>query len=122
MAPLVFLPARRPAFWLLFLPGTALTLMTTGYWPTISIGFQYTSNWIPFLFASAVMSLSLIREGKQGGIRVAAAVGALCVVMLSHSYNFGAILQRESFTGGFGRVSFDFECQRRCCLAVMWSS
>ena len=28
-------------------------------------------------------------------------------MLLSHSYNFGAILQRESFVGGFGRVSFE---------------
>jgi len=109
MAPLVFLPARRLAFLLLFLPGTALTLMTTGYWPTLSIGFQYTSNWIPFLFATTVMSLFLIRQGEQGAVRMAAALGALCVVVLSHSYNFGAILQRESFTGGFGRISFEFD-------------
>ncbi|MEO7032948.1 MAG: DUF2079 domain-containing protein [Polyangiaceae bacterium] len=107
LAPLVFLPLRRPAFLLLFLPGTFLTLMTTGYWPTISIAFQYTSNWIPFLFGSAVVSLYLLGQGEQGKVRVAAAVGAMCVVMLSHSYDFGAILQRESFTGGFGHINFE---------------
>jgi uncharacterized membrane protein len=107
-APLLFLPARRLAFLLLFLPGAFLTLMTTGYWPTISITFQYTSNWIPFLFAATVMSLHLIRQAELGKTRVAAAVGALCVVLLSHSYDFGAILQRESFTGGFGRVTFEY--------------
>ena len=31
----------------------------------------------------------------------------MLVVMLSHSYNFGAMLQRESFVGGFGRVAFE---------------
>ena len=107
LAPLVFLPLRRPAFLLLFLPGTFLTLMTTGYWPTISIAFQYTSNWIPFLFGSAVVSLYLLGRGEQGKVRVAAAVGALCVVMLSHSFDFGAVLQRESFTGGFGHINFE---------------
>jgi uncharacterized membrane protein len=81
--------------------------MTTGYWPTISIAFQYTSNWIPFLFGSAVVSLYLLGQGQQGNVRVAAAVGAVCVVMLSHSYDFGAILQRESFTGGFGHINFE---------------
>jgi uncharacterized membrane protein len=109
LAPLVCLPVRRPAFLLLFLPGTFLTLMTTGYWPTISIAFQYTSNWIPFLFGTSVLSLGLLGQGPQGKQRVAAAMGALCVAMLSHSYNFGAILQHESFTGGFGRVSFELD-------------
>jgi uncharacterized membrane protein len=107
LSPLVFLPVRRVPFLLLFLPGTFLTLMTTGYWPTISIGFQYTSNWIPFLFGATVVSLHLLGQREHGRLRVAAAVGALCVVMLSHSYNFGAILQRESFTGGFGHVNFE---------------
>ena len=109
LAPLVFLPLRRPAFLLLFLPGAFLTLMTTGYWPTISISFQYTSNWIPFLFGSTVLALYLIERGEQGRVRSAAAVGALLVVMLSHSYNFGAILQHESFIGGFGRVNFEMD-------------
>ena len=36
-----------------------------------------------------------------------AVLGAMAVTLLSHSYNFGAILQHESFVGGFGRVSFD---------------
>lgn len=109
VAPLVFLPIRRWAFWLLFLPGSFITLMTTGYAPTISIAFQYTSHWIPFLFASAVMALYLLRSEAQGSVRLAAAIGALCVVMLSHSFNFGALLQHESFVGGFGRVSFEYD-------------
>lgn len=107
LAPLVFLPVRRLGFLLLFLPGAFLTLMTTGYAPTISIAFQYTSHWIPFLFGASVLSLYLIGRGPQGKLRVAAAMGAMCVVMLSHSYGFGAILQHDSFVGGFGRVDFE---------------
>jgi hypothetical protein len=61
------------------------------------------------LFGTSVLSLGLLGQGPQGKLRVAAAMGALCVAMLSHSYNFGAILQHESFTGGFGRVSFEMD-------------
>jgi len=107
LAPLVFLPVRRLGFLLLFLPGAFLTLLTTGYAPTISIAFQYTSHWIPFLFGAAALTLHLMRRGEQGQLRVASAIGALCVTMLSHSYNFGALLQHESFVGGFGRVEFE---------------
>jgi uncharacterized membrane protein len=107
LAPLVFLPVRRLAFWLLLVPGSVFTLMTTGYWPTLAISFQYTTHWVPFLFACAAMSLFVIREGRDGRVRMIAVTGALFVVLLSHSYNFGAILQRESFVGGFGRVSFE---------------
>ncbi|MEI9951954.1 MAG: DUF2079 domain-containing protein [Pseudomonadota bacterium] len=107
LAPLVFLPVRRLAFWLLLVPGSVFTLMTTGYWPTLAISFQYTTHWVPFLFACAAMSLFVMREGKDGQVRMIAVLGALSVVLLSHSYNFGAILQRESFVGGFGHVSFE---------------
>lgn len=106
LAPLVFLPVRRFGFFLLFFPGAFLTLMTTGYAPTISIAFQYTSNWIPFLFGTSALTLHLMGRGEQGQLRVAAAIGAVCVTMLSHSYDFGALLQHESFVGGFGRVEF----------------
>jgi len=113
LAPLVFLPLRRLVFCLLLIPGFAFTLMTTGYWPTLAISFQYTTHWIPFLFACAVMSLFLIRERKDGQVRMIAVTSALAVVLLSHSYNFGAILQRESFTGGFGKVSFELSDSQR---------
>ncbi len=107
LAPLVFLPLRRASFLLLFLPGAFLTLMTTGYAPTISIAFQYTSNWIPFLFGTSVLTLHLMNRGQEGKLRVAAAIGALCLTMLSHSYDFGALLQHESFVGGFSRIQFE---------------
>jgi len=121
LAPLVFLPVRRLAFWLLLVPGSVFTLMTTGYWPTLAISFQYTTHWVPFLFACSAMSLFVIREGHDGQVRMASVVGALLVVLLSHSYNFGAILQRESFVGGFGRVSFEMSDAARERYADMRS-
>jgi len=113
LAPLAFLPVRRLAFWLLLVPGGAFTLMTTGYWPTLAISFQYTTHWIPFLFACAAMGLYRIRQGHDGQVRMVAATGTVLVLLLSHSYNFGGILQRESFVGGFGRVSFDMSSSSR---------
>jgi uncharacterized membrane protein len=113
LAPLVLLPLRHLAFWLLLLPGAFFTLMTTGYWPTLSIAFQYTTHWIPFVFATAAVSLFMLGQGEQGRVRAAAAIGALSVATLSHSYNFGAILQHESFTGGFGRVTFEMSDSAR---------
>ena len=120
-APLVLLPLRRFAFWLLLLPGCVFTLMTTGYWPTLSIAFQYTTHWIPFVFATAVMSIFLIRRREDGAVRTAAVLGALVLTVLSHSYNFGAILQHESFTGGFGRVTFEMSDEARLRYADMLS-
>jgi len=113
LAPLVFLPVRRLGFLLLFVPGAFLTLLTTGYAPTISIAFQYTSHWIPFVFGASVLTLHLMRRSERGGAKVAAAIGAMCVTMLSHSYGFGAILQHESFVGGFGHVQFEMNDSAR---------
>lgn len=121
LAPLVLLPVRRLPFFLLLVPGSVFTLMTTGYWPTLSIAFQYTTHWVPFVFAAATMSLFLIREGAQGRVRMMAALGAMVVAVLSHSYNFGAILQHESFTGGFGRISFELTDAARARYADMKS-
>lgn len=106
LVPLAFLPGRRLALVPLLLPGAFFTLLTTAYWPTVSIAFQYTTHWIPYLFLGTVLSLSLARRGENGQVRQRAAVGTLCLALLSHSYNFGAILQRESFVGGFGQINF----------------
>jgi uncharacterized membrane protein len=113
LAPVVLLPLRRLPLWLLLLPGSVFTLMTTGYWPTLSIAFQYTTHWVPFVFGATVLSLYALRRGNQGDLRVASVLGALMLATLSHNYNFGAILQHESFTGGFGKVTFEMSDEAR---------
>ncbi|HKP62115.1 MAG TPA: DUF2079 domain-containing protein [Polyangiales bacterium] len=105
LAPLLCLPVRSPALWLLMVPGFIVTLMTTGYAPTTSITFQYTTHWVPFLFAGAVIALRL-RGERLGHNAVRASVAALCFGVLCHSYVFGSILQHNTFVGGFSRVQF----------------
>jgi uncharacterized membrane protein len=104
-APLALLPLRNPALLLLALPGFIVTLMTTGYTPTTSISFQYTTHFIPFLFAAAAIALEL-RATHAGRAAARASLIALCFGVLCHSYVFGAILQRETFVGGFNKVQF----------------
>ncbi len=106
LAPLAFLPVRRLALAGLLLPGFFFTLLTTGYWPTTSIAFQYTTHWIPYLFLAVVVSLWLMGSEPDGKLKRVAAGLTLVLVLTSHSYNFGAILQRESFVGGFATVNF----------------
>jgi uncharacterized membrane protein len=105
-APLALLPLRHPALWLLMLPGFFVTLMTTGYAPTVSIAFQYTTTWIPFLFAGTAIALRL-RARERGHAAQRASVIALCAGVLCHSYVFGAILQHNTFIGGFSPVYFE---------------
>jgi hypothetical protein len=53
-----------------------------------------------------VLALSLLKRADGSRVPQLAAVGTMCLALLSHSYNFGAILQRESFVGGFGQINF----------------
>jgi uncharacterized membrane protein len=104
-APLLLLPLRSVALLPLMLPGFFVTLMTTGYAPTVSIAFQYTTTWIPFLFGAVALGLRT-RTRALGFRAQRASAAALGVGVLVHSYVFGAILQHDTFVGGFSRVVF----------------
>ncbi len=106
LTPLAFLPVRKLALVGLLLPGFFFTLLTTGYWPTTSIAFQYTTHWIPYLFLATALSLWLMGREPDGQLKRRAAVIAMLFAVTSHSYNFGAILQRQSFVGGFSSITF----------------
>jgi uncharacterized membrane protein len=106
LTPLAFLPVRKLVLVVLLLPGFFFTLLTTNYWPTTSIAFQYTTHWIPYLFLTTALSLWLMGREPEGKLKRRAAVIALVLALTSHSYNFGAILQRQSFVGGFSNVNF----------------
>jgi uncharacterized membrane protein len=112
-APLVFLPARRWSLLMLALPGFAFSLITTQYWPTLSISFQYTCHAIPYMFAAAVLMLGLISQAEEGALRRRAVLGALMLGTLSHSYVFGAVLQHQTFVGGFSKIEFTMTPQEK---------
>lgn len=103
-APLAFLPLRRAALAFLAIPGFFFTLMTTGYSPTVSIAFQYTTHWIPYLFAAAVLAIAL--ASRVSWSRGGAAALALAFGVAVHSYPFGAVLQHSNFVGGFQKIVF----------------
>lgn len=106
LAPLVFLPLRRWMYlWLLF-AGLFFTLLTTGYNPTVSIGFQYTSHWIPYLFATAVLAMSGMGRSRSAVVHRRAALASLLVGVVLHSLSFGAILRPTHFVGGFQKIPF----------------
>jgi uncharacterized membrane protein len=105
-APLAFLPLRRPAFCLLALPGTFFTLLTTNYPHTLSIRFQYTAHWVPWLFAATILMLKTTREGPRGPLPYRAALCTMVFAVVCHSYVYGALLQQNVFVGGFNSVKF----------------
>ncbi len=105
-APLAFLPARH---WKLLLGasgGFFFTLMTTKYSYTLSIAFQYTSHWIPYLFGACVLALAWLGRADSGVVKRRAALMAMVLGVTLHSLVFGAILQRSNFVGGFSKIPF----------------
>jgi uncharacterized membrane protein len=103
---LALLPTRRWSLLMLAIPGFAFSMLTTGYAPTISIAFQYTCHSIPYVFAATVLMVRLIGEGPEGVLRRRAVLTAVTFGVLCHSYVFGAILQHQTFVGGFTKVEF----------------
>jgi uncharacterized membrane protein len=110
LAPLAFLPLRRPIGLLLCVPGFFFTLLATEYPPMIEISFQYTAYWTPFLFIGVIAALDRIREGERSGrlpphSRLAWVV-ALAGAMLVSSYQFGGILGKHNARSGFDHHRF----------------
>ncbi|HKO93571.1 MAG TPA: DUF2079 domain-containing protein, partial [Polyangiaceae bacterium] len=105
-APLAFLACRRWSLLMLALPGFAFSLLTTNYPPTVSIAFQYTCHAIPYVFCASVLMLGVITRAEGGALRRRAVLGAVALGMLSHSFVFGAVLQHETFIGGFRKIEF----------------
>jgi uncharacterized membrane protein len=112
-APIAFLPARRWVLLLCASSGFFFTLMTTKYAPTIAINFQYTSHWIPYLFAASALALAWMGRAPGGTLRRRAAVWALALGVTLHSLTFGALLRPESFVGGFSAVPFKITDEER---------
>jgi uncharacterized membrane protein len=109
LTALALVPARRLVYVLLFIGGSIITVLTTENPPMVSIAFQYTSHWIPYLFLATALSLAGLGQIRTLRPGVAASLVALSITVLSHSYNFGAVLQHEAFVGGFRHINFTFD-------------
>jgi uncharacterized membrane protein len=104
--PLLLLPYRHARAWVLVLPASVFTLLSTGYDPVVSTAFQYTSNWTPYLFFGAIVVIASWRTAPDAQVRQWAAVGAMVVTATAVSYNEGCIFQHNNFKGGFGKAKF----------------
>jgi hypothetical protein len=101
LVPLAFLPLRRGYLAVALIHGSLLTVLTTGYGPTIDIGFQYVANFIPYIFPASVLALDAMKATTGGAGRQRAALGALLAGTVLCGVFWGAIPPRESFHGGF---------------------
>jgi uncharacterized membrane protein len=117
--PVALLPARRGSLLLLAAPGFVFSLLTTAYPPTVSIAFQYTCHAIPYIFASSVLMLRILGRGEHGTVLRRAALGAMALGVLAHSYVFGAVLQHQTFVGGFSKIEFEITEKERARFQTM---
>jgi uncharacterized membrane protein len=109
LAPLAFLPLRRPWLAVSVIPGAILTLLTTGYGPTIDIGYQYGPDFIPYVFPAAVLALELLGRGQDqeaGPPRRSAAGATLALASLIATVAWGAIPPRHHYHSSYGTLSF----------------
>jgi len=97
LAPLCLLPLFEFACWPLLIPGLLVTSATTMYWPINPEGFATALVWLPGTFLGLLVVLEK-RSGLGRAPLVASAL-ALSVTVLSHSYNYGALLREDGFGG-----------------------
>src|SRR5207237_5595533 len=67
---------------------------------------QSTAPWTPFRFLAAVLALVVTGRQPQGRAGQRAALTTVAIVMLADSYCFGAVLQHDTFVGGFSKIEF----------------
>lgn len=100
LAPVAFLPVKRPALAVSIVPGSIFTLLTTGYAPTLDIGFQYSAHFFPYLFPAAALALAGRAQDTSAAHRRAGIVAVLAGTILCGIF-WGAIPPREKVRGGF---------------------
>lgn len=108
LVPLAFVPLRRPSGWPFLLPGALFTLLSTDHAPAVSIGFQYTAFWTPYLFVAATLLLRSDSFEPKGTPAARASrtgwLGAFFLLGMLASYQYGALFQQRTASGGFHEV------------------
>jgi uncharacterized membrane protein len=105
ITPLAFLPLRRAYLLPALVPGTIITLLTTGYAPTIDIGFQYTAHFTSYIFPAAALMLTQYRSEPEAATKTRAALAALAVATVLCTLQWGAFPPR-GIRSGFAYVDF----------------
>ena len=106
LTPLGLLPVASVSVLPLALPGLLFTSANTEFWPAAHAAYPYTLVWIPGGILAVLFTLRRLRQ--QPGQRPAylATVITLSLTLLSHSYNFGALLRADGFGGASASAQF----------------
>ena len=127
--PFLFIPFFKKRNILLLVYGFLVALMASPeHSPLYSISFQYVWYLLPFLFITLVYTLKDIQlqshvTGKPYKKAFHIKYYPLLVTMLFSagmiSWQYGAILNRTSFVGGFRTIDFDFSEQEKKRLTTL---
>lgn len=105
IAPLAFVPLRRLPTAALLAPACILTILTTGYAPTISISFQYVANWAGYAFLGVTVVLAL--RWQTSRFEGQAMLAAMVLGIFLANQQWGAWTIRPSVRAGFADVPFE---------------
>jgi len=118
LVPVLFLPFRRPLTLIMLVAGFAFTLLTgrssmANSLAPIMISFQYTAHFTPYLFIATAIALGHAKISHVGdqvteSAKLRATMVALTLATLVTSYQFGAVLQRNTVMAAFGPFPFTF--------------
>ena len=118
--PLLFVPLLRFKNIPLFIFGLAITLLATN--PGFhKIHYQYVWYNIPFIFIGLiyfVRDMQVNRGYIIGQNKVIAFLFAALFATFVYSWQYGAVLNRDRFVGGYTEVNFDFSLQDQNRLIV----
>ena len=116
MIPFAFLPLRRAIGLWAVVVGFVFTLLSTKYQPQIMISFQYTAYWSAQLFPVTLVNLRWLNHtaainGRPGSAWKWSWIAAFVLGTLAISYQYGALLQKNTALGGFGPYHFGTDAQ-----------
>jgi uncharacterized membrane protein len=129
--PLAFLPLVRPMGWVCTLPGVLFTLLATRYDPPVSLGFQYASHWVAYLFPALAVALADEQRARHPFDRAANArkrswLAAIVFGTLVVGYQYGIVFQQniaraawDPVRSGLTNTDQDRYRQLRAVIALM---
>ena len=109
--PMLFLPLFALRARVLLVYGILFAMLATRA-PVFSVHFQYGATLLPFAFVALPFALQQIEAGsvvaRLGLNRIRIRGTLICAMLVASalvSWKFGAIVENQSFRGGFGRIT-----------------
>jgi len=106
--PLLFIPLIRKKNYILFIYGAAVTLL--GWQALHEIYFQYVWLIIPFLFIGLIYVLN---DLQMKNVNIYPLLITILFTSFVYSWQYGAVLNKKYFRGGFHEINFVFSPENK---------